>query len=103
RQHRRVEVLLRVQSPDVFVIDQKDPVQDTMLAHQVFGRRDLLCFLLRLLLTEKNGWYRKTCADCAGPEDEFATAAGVRIGHANLPASDTFPHAEGCLLHFAAG
>src|SRR6476620_12531487 len=80
----------------MFVIDQKDPVQDAVLAHQVFRRRDLFGFLLGLLLTEQNGWHGKTCADCAGPQDEFATAAHARIAHANLQPSDTLGLAEGC-------
>src|SRR5262245_59732051 len=43
------QVLLRIDPPDRLFVHEQHPLEDSMLPHQVLGRRDLF-FLRRLLL-----------------------------------------------------
>jgi len=48
RQRFRWKILLRVHPAKHFAIDQQHALQHSMLAHQVFGRRDFLLLFLWL-------------------------------------------------------
>ena len=44
----RRQVLFGIDAADGFLVDEKHPLQDTVFAHEVFGRRDLRRLLFRV-------------------------------------------------------
>jgi len=57
------------------VVDQEHPLEDTVLAHQIFGRRDV--FLFRGTQSRRND-------HCAGNQREKLPAVDVLVVHDNL-------------------
>src|ERR1700758_5148260 len=69
RQNRAIKRLFLRQQTEVVVVDEENTVEHSVLAHQVFCRRDLLVFvffflLFGLLLSEGQG--REQACACAG-------------------------------------
>ena len=89
-QNGRVEVSLAIQTAHRFVVDQEHAVQDTVLTHQVLGRRDFLFFLpgvgRRLVLCPAHARPRGEQHPHPASQPEKAPARVL-----SLPSHDTLP------------